>query len=332
MRTVVCAYSEVGHACLDELLAIGADLRLVVTHRDAPGESIWFASVAERARSAGVPVIAPEDPNAPEAVAEIAAVRPELLFSFYYRQMLRPAVLGLASAGALNLHGSLLPRYRGRAPVNWVLVNGESETGVTLHYMDEKPDHGDIVAQRRVAIARDDTALTLTRKLAAEARAVVRAAYPLLAAGRAPRWPQDHARSSYFGGRRPSDGAIDWRWPAERIRNLVRAVTDPWPGAFTTWSGEHLIVWWAETAPATAAEPGEMRLADGAPVVATGDGALALVAVGWRGRRMTGGEWAREAGVRDGGRLDAVAIDGAVAREARARVAASDEQIKERTA
>jgi methionyl-tRNA formyltransferase len=327
VRTVICAYSEIGHACLDELLALGADVRLVVTHRDSPGEAIWFGSVAERARAAGVAVIDPDDVNAPESVAAIAATSPGLLLSFYYRQMMKPDVLGLATAGALNLHGSLLPRYRGRAPVNWVLVNGERETGVTLHYMDEKPDHGDVVAQRRVAIARDDSALTLTHKLALAARALLRDVYPELAAGRAPRWAQAHSRSSYFGGRRPADGAIDWRSSAERIRDLVRAVTEPWPGAFTRLGDEPLIVWWAETAARHAgAEPGLLALEpDGSPIVATGAGGLELVSVGWRGRRMGGAEWARAAGIRSGSRL-AVDAGGAPGIGARGSTAAGKEQ------
>ncbi len=303
MRTVVCAYGEVGHESLSELLDLGADVRLVVTHEDAPGEKIWFRSVAERARAAGVPVIAPDDVNADDAVAAVAAARPELLFSFYFRQMMHPRLLALAPRGALNLHGSLLPRYRGRAPVNWAILRGEKETGVTLHYMDEKPDHGDVVAQRRVAIARDDTAQTLTRKLAAEARLLLREVYPLLVAGRAPRVPQDHARASYFGGRKPEDGAIDWSRPAEEIRNLVRAVTDPWPGAFTTLGGRRLFVWWAETRPlpeaARDALPGAiLRDGDGAVLVATGDGALELCDVSWEGGERTDGRsWARAAGL-----------------------------------
>lgn len=305
MRVVVCAYSEVGYACLDELLELGADVRLVVTHRDAPGEAIWFGSVAERARRAGIAVIEPDDVNAPETIARIAAAEPDLLFSFYYRQMMKPAVLDLPRAGALNMHGSLLPRYRGRAPVNWVLVNGERETGVTLHYMDPKPDHGDVVAQRAVAIGRDDTALDLTRKLAAAARAVLREVFPLLCAGTAPRRPQDHSSSSYFGGRRPADGAIDWRLSAERIRNLVRAVTDPWPGAIARFAGENLIVWWAETKPALAgAAPGEVRLQDSVPLVATGAGALELVTVGWRGEKLAGSQWARACALRGGERFE----------------------------
>ena len=314
MRVVVCAYSEVGHACLDELLRMGADVRLVVTHRDSPGEAIWFGSVADRAREAGVPVILPDDANAPGAVEAVAAAEPDLLFSLYFRQMMKRPLLEAARRGALNLHGSLLPAYRGRSPVNWVLVNGETETGVTLHYMDEKPDHGDVVARRRVAIDRDDTALTLTRKLAAAGRETMRDAFPLLESGRAPRLPQDHSRSSYFGGRRPADGAIDWAWPAERVRNLVRAVTEPWPGAFTHFRGEPLLVWWAETAPAVAgAAPGEIvggAGAGGAPRVACGEGSLDLVSVGWRGEKMDGARWLAAVRPAPGARFDAAAAAG----------------------
>jgi methionyl-tRNA formyltransferase len=303
---VVCAYGEVGHEALDELLSLGADVALVVTHRDAPGEKIWFASVAARAARAGIPVITPDDVNADDAVAAIAAVHPDFLFSFYYRQMMKRRVLALPSRGALNLHGSLLPRYRGRAPVNWAIVNGESETGVTLHEMDEKPDHGAIVAQRRVAIDRDDTALRLTRKLAAAGRELLRDVYPLLIAGRAPRIEQDHAGSSYFGGRTPADGRIDWTRPSDAIRNLVRAVTDPWPGAFTHLDGRKLLVWAAEpVAPPVASAPGTVL---GEPadrlVVATGDGALELLDVSFEGgERTSGAAWARAAGIRAGCRF-----------------------------
>jgi methionyl-tRNA formyltransferase len=280
MRVVVMAYQDVGWVCLDELIALGADVRLVVSHRDDPGERIWFRSVVERARQAGLPVIVPESANAAEIVASVACVEPDLLFSFYFREILRPEVLALPRRGALNLHGSLLPRYRGRCPVNWVLVNGEHETGVTLHYMDAKPDRGDIVAQRAVPIADDDTALTLNRKLGEAARALLRETYPLLVAGTAPRRAQDHAGASYFGGRRPEDGRIAWDRPARRIYDLVRAVTAPYPGAFTTWRGERLLVWWARPFEGTrwTTVPGtvlEIRPGEGI-VVATGAGALVL--------------------------------------------------------
>jgi len=308
-RVVVLAYSEVGHAALSTLLEMGADVGLVVTHADSPGETLWFQSVRERAAAAGVPVILPADVNADDAVARIRAARPDFLFSFYFRQMLSPRVLGLAPRGALNLHGSLLPRYRGRSPVNWALLQGETETGVSFHYMDEKPDHGDLVGQRAVAIERADSALTLTRKLARAGSELLREVVPALFAGTAPRRAQDHARASYFGGRRPEDGEIDWTDPAERIRNLVRAVTDPWPGAFAHFRGEPLMIWWVESgAPPPRLGAGEVVLdAAGAPWVGTGDGALRLTRVSRPGATATSGEaWARAEQVATGERFQCI--------------------------
>jgi len=280
VRVVVMAYQDIGYVCLDELLALRAEVALVVTHPDPVNENIWFRSVADRARKAGLPVLRPPSVNAPDVVAAIAGLAPDFLFSFYFREIIGPEVLGLARRGALNLHGSLLPRYRGRCPVNWVLINGERETGVTLHYMEARPDRGDIVAQRAVPIADDDTALSLNRKLGEAARALLREAYPLLAAGTAPRSPQDHARATSFGGRRPEDGRIAWHQPARRLYDLIRAVTAPYPGAFTTYRGERLFVWWArplDLGPRVGA-PGEVvEIRPGAGVVvAAGSGALLL--------------------------------------------------------
>jgi methionyl-tRNA formyltransferase len=311
MRAVVCAYGEIGAASLETLLELGVDVPLVVTHDDAPGERIWFRSVRELAHRAGVRAIAPADVNATEPLAIVAQAAPDFLFSFYFRHMLKRPVLALAKRGALNLHGSLLPRYRGRAPVNWVLVEGETETGLTLHYMDEKPDHGDVVAQRAVAVERDDSALSLTRKLAVAARDLLRDAVPQLAAGTAPRIAQDHSRSTYFGGRRPADGAIDWGAPAERVRNLIRAVSDPWPGATTKLRSRMLSIWWAEIAPLDAPRaPGELFFgAGGTPCVATGDGALALVRVGWAGEPAEDAQpWAIRERIRAGERCEAAAL------------------------
>jgi len=288
VRVVVMAYQDIGYVCLDELLALRAEVALVVTHPDPAQENIWFRSVAERARQAGLPVLIPPSVNAPDVVATIAGLAPDFLFSFYFREIIGPDLLGLARRGALNLHGSLLPRYRGRCPVNWVLINGERETGVTLHYMEAKPDRGDIVAQRAVPIADDDTALSLNRKLGEAARALLRATYPLLAAGTAPRIPQDHARATYFGGRRPEDGRIAWHEPARRLYDLIRAVTAPYPGAFTTYRGERLFVWWARPLDpgVRVGAPGEvMEIRPGAGVVvAAGSGALLLERVQLAGR------------------------------------------------
>jgi len=242
MRAVIFAYHNVGHRCLSVLLAHGVEVALVVTHRDNPAERIWFESVRALAQLHGLPVATPDDPNTPEFIARIAALEPDLLFSFYYRQMLAAELLAIPTRGALNMHGSLLPRYRGRVPVNWAVIKGERETGATLHYMVEKPDAGDIVVQQAVPILPDDTAFDVFNKVTVAAEMALDRILPPLLAGTAPRAPQDLARGSYFGGRKPEDGRIDWRRSAAEIHNLIRGVAPPYPGAFSDVGGRRIRV------------------------------------------------------------------------------------------
>ncbi len=299
MKTVVFGYHNIGYACLTELVKQGHEVAAVVTHEDDPAEEVWFASVAELARSRGLPVLTPRDPNTPEFVAQIRELAPEIIFSFYYRSMLKAPLLAIPPRGCLNLHGSYLPAYRGRCPVNWVLVNGEAETGVTLHYMVEKPDAGDIVAQRKVTIDFADTAATLYERMTAAARTVMAATLPLLAAGTAPRVPQDHSRASYYGGRRPEDGRFEWSFDALRIHNLVRAVTHPYPGAFTAMGRDKLTVWACYPHDGSYISglhtPGTVvQITPAGPVVATGSGMLALLAVQVAdGPELSGSEFTR---------------------------------------
>jgi methionyl-tRNA formyltransferase len=242
MRAVVFAYHNVGVRCLSVLLTHGVDVRLVVTHDDDPRENIWFESVEALAQLHELPVVKPADPNAPELAREIAALRPDFLFSFYYRKMLPPGLLEMPARGALNMHGSLLPRYRGRVPINWAVIQGERETGATLHYMVIKPDAGDIVGQQAVPILADDTAFDVFGKVTVAAEMLLDRVLPDLLAGTAPRNAQDLARGSYFGGRKPEDGRIDWGRGAAQIHNLVRGVAPPYPGAFCQVGGKHLRV------------------------------------------------------------------------------------------
>jgi methionyl-tRNA formyltransferase len=236
-RAVVFAYHNVGARCLRVLRAHGITVPLVVTHADDPAETQWFARVADVADELGLPCITPADVNAPGVVDAVANAAPDFLFSFYCRQMLKPPLVALAPRGALNMHGSLLPFYRGRAPVNWAVLHGERQTGATLHYMAAKPDAGDIVAQQAVPILPDDTAREVFDKVTVAAEICLDAALPGLVAGTAPRRPNDVARGSYFGGRTPEDGRIDWRHSALAIHNLVRAVAPPYPGARTVVGG-----------------------------------------------------------------------------------------------
>ncbi len=243
VSAVVFAYHNVGVRCLQVLLAQGVDVRLVVTHEDSAGETIWFASVRSLAEELGLPVITPDDPNTDDVAQRVRAARPDFLFSFYYRHMLKLPLLQIPSRGAYNMHGSLLPKYRGRAPVNWAIINGATGTGATLHVMAEKPDAGAIVDQVAVPILPNDTAREVFDKVVVAAEMTLHRCLPALLDDSATLMPQDLSQGSYFGGRKAEDGRIDWTLPAHDIHNLVRGVTRPYPGAFSDTAKGRLMLW-----------------------------------------------------------------------------------------
>ncbi|MBJ2290596.1 bifunctional UDP-4-amino-4-deoxy-L-arabinose formyltransferase/UDP-glucuronic acid oxidase ArnA [Pseudomonas sp. MF5691] len=245
-KAVVFAYHDIGCAGIEALLAAGYPIAAVFTHADDPKENTFYGSVAQLCARHGIPVHAPEDANHPLWVERVAKLNPDFIFSFYYRNLLGEALLATARQGAFNLHGSLLPKYRGRAPANWVLVNGETETGVTLHRMVKRADAGAILAQQKVMIERSDTGLTLHAKLREAATQLLRDALPQLAKGTLSETAQDESQATCFGRRTPADGKLVWSKPAEELFNLVRAVTQPYPGAFCAVGEHKLIVWQAE--------------------------------------------------------------------------------------
>ena len=266
-RAVVFAYSEVGVRCVRELLAQGIEIAILFTHEDDPGEQQWFGSVRQLGEDRGLRVETPDDPNTPHWVSEGRRAAPDFLFSFYYRYLLNPAWLEVPRRGALNMHGSLLPRYRGRAPVHWAIIHGESATGASLHYMLEKPDAGALVDQEAVPILENETALDVSLKVAGAAQTVLHRSLPLLVDGRAPARALDLSQGSYFGRRRPEDGRIDWRQGARAVHNLVRAVAPPFPGAFTEVNGCRLALL------ATRVDDQPVRHAARAPCLYAADGA-----------------------------------------------------------
>lgn len=283
-RVVVFGYSEVGYVCLEHLLQRGARVMGVFTHADDPGENHWFRSVAQLAQAHRVPVFTPDSLKAPEWEERLRAeLRPDLIFSFYYRHMIPMRLLELARLGAFNMHGSYLPKYRGKAPVNWAVLNGEDHIGATLHHMLAKPDAGDIVDQERVPIGPRDTAAEVMQRVVAAARTVLSRQLDALMAGTAPRHPQNAADATYFGGRKPEDGRIDWQWPTARIFNLIRAVTHPYPGAYAELpDGRRLTVWWAEPGLAKGSgAPGKI-LGEQPLQIATGDGVLTITDFEWQ--------------------------------------------------
>lgn len=304
-KAVVFAYHDIGCAGIEALLNAGYEIAAVFTHADDPKENTFYGSVAQLCARKGIPVHAPEDANHPLWIERISKLNVDYLFSFYYRHLLGDQLLACASKGAFNLHGSLLPHYRGRAPANWVLVNGETETGVTLHRMVKRADAGAILAQQRVAIERSDTALTLHGKLRESAASLLREALPLLAQGKLTETPQDDTQASYFGRRTPADGLLDWKRPAEQLFNLVRAVTQPYPGAFCPVGEHKLIVWSADVVAGNEGiAPGRVISAD--PLrISCGEDSLVITAGqrGDAGLYLSGPQLARELGLVEGSRM-----------------------------
>lgn len=291
---VVFAYHNVGVRCLSVLLAQGVNVKLVVTHQDNPNENIWFESVAALAALHDIVVITPDNPNTPEVIEQIKALQPDFFFSFYYREMLKAPLLALPKAGALNMHGSLLPKYRGRVPVNWAIIKGETETGATLHYMTEKPDNGDIVAQQAVPILPDDTALQVFQKVTVAAEMALNQVLPELLAGRAPRVKQDLTKGEYFGGRRAEDGIVDWQQSAQDIHNLVRAVAPPYPGATTRLMNKPMRILQTLTTSSSASGTPAFYVYEGFAYAICGQGVLRIVRFELDGVEMSAGQFAEQ--------------------------------------
>jgi len=242
LHAVVFAYHDVGVNCLKALLGAGIQIDLVVTHQDDPNENVWFGSVAKLCEDQKIPYITPDANQLIGLTPQLQTLAPDYLFSFYYRHIIPAELLACAKIGALNMHGSLLPKFRGRAPVNWAILHGETETGATLHMMEVKPDAGDIVGQSAVSIGPNETATDVFGKVSQAAILVINQVLPELLQSHIPRKPNNLTQGSYFGGRKPADGQILWHQTAQQVHNLVRAVAPPYPGAFTDWQGERRIV------------------------------------------------------------------------------------------
>ena len=267
----VFAFSETGHECLRALLDARAPVSLVVTHPDSPAES-HLPSVGALARERGLKPVVVDAPDGTVA-ARVKAAAPDLLLSFYFRHLLPADVLAAAKRGAFNLHGSLLPKYRGRAPVNWAVARGETETGATLHAMTNRADAGDIVDQEAVPIGPDDTAWEVQKRVTQAGVRILERQLPALLGGTAPRRPQDESQATTFPRRTPEDGHIDWGRSAAEVHDLVRAVAHPYPGAFTDVFGGKTYLWKTRLPHLGAHDnfPGQVRAEQGRLYVACGD-------------------------------------------------------------
>jgi methionyl-tRNA formyltransferase len=230
----------------------------VVAQPDKPkgrGQSVEAPAVARVAREAGLPLLQPPSVRRPEVQEQLRGLQADLFLVVAYGKILPPEVLSIPRLGCVNVHASLLPRYRGAAPIQWSLIRGETETGVTLMKLDAGMDTGPMLVQERTAIAENETAGQLAVRLAELGAGCLQRALPDLEAGRLAETPQDHAQATMAPLLEKEDGRVDFAKPARAVRDHVRGV-DPWPGAFTLLDGEVLKVFAARLATASGPSPG----------------------------------------------------------------------------
>jgi len=250
------------------------------------------------AAGSGVALLTPENVNAPDTLAQLRVLKPDLIAVLAYGQILRREVLDLPPQGCVNIHTSLLPRYRGAAPIQWAIARGERVTGVTAIFMNERMDAGDTIAQREVPIGPQDTAVDLHERLGREGAALLSAVIESLLAGTTTRRPQDEAAVTFAPKLKKEDGRIDWTLSAEDLYNRVRGL-NPWPGCFCSVPApdgpKSLKILRARVARGGGGEPGDvLDVGPDGPLVAAGDGALRLLELQLEGRRaMSGGEYVR---------------------------------------
>jgi methionyl-tRNA formyltransferase len=306
-RVVFLGTPEFAVPSLEALLG-ETDVLAVITQPDRPkgrGRQIAPPPVAEVARTHRLRLLQPLRLRSPEVIDTLRALAPDLNVTVAYGKIIPREVLELPPLGSINVHPSLLPKYRGASPIVAAIRNGDIETGVTIMYQSMELDAGDIILQRRAPIAPDDTARALEARLARLGAEALIDAIHLIAERRAPRTPQDHSAATYAGKLEKEHGRIDWTRPATELVNLIRAM-DPWPSAYTTHRGRLLKVWRATAAGDIAGgEPGTiLDVREGGIIVAGGEGALRLLEVQPEDRRRMGAvEYARGARVRIGERL-----------------------------
>ncbi len=274
---------------LRALLDAGAPILLVVTQPDRPrgrGRRVVSSPVKQLAQEKGLPVYQPEKVRSPEAVEHIAAQESACIVVVAYGQLLPTEILEMPPLGAVNVHASLLPKYRGSAPIHWALIRGEMETGVTTMLMDAGMDTGDILLQRKAVIQPEETAGSLHERLAEAGARVLVETLDLLKRGALEARAQDNSQATYAPMLAKEDGRVDWRQDAKRICCHIRGL-DPWPGGFTYWQGKRLKIFGCRALPVSStAEPGTViAAADNGLQVAAGKGAVLIETLQLEGGR-----------------------------------------------
>jgi len=294
MRLVFLGTPAFAVPTLESLVAAGYDVLSVVTQPDRPsgrGQRLAASPVKEAALRLGLPVYQPERIRRPEAVAALAGLRPDAMVVVGYGQILPQTVIDIPPRGIINVHASLLPEYRGAAPVQWAIANGSARTGVTTMRIDAGLDTGDMLLKAETEIGPDETALELGARLAAMGAALLIETLERIESIAPHR--QDAAQATYAPLLKKENGLIDWRQPAQAIHNRVRGF-QPWPGAYTRFRGQQLHIWKSRVAAAQTHKSGEPGLLTSHPLaIACGQGSLEPIEVQLEGRkRITAEEFA----------------------------------------
>lgn len=245
------------------------------------------------ATAAKIPIKIGKNVNAPDAASWIRRLAPDLLLVVGWTQLLKPELLQVPRLACLGFHASLLPKYRGRAPVNWAILNGDTETGNTMIVLEPGADEGDLVSQRGIPITEQDDCATIYEKVSLTECEMLDEVLPLIRQGRMPRRKQNSLEATVMPKRRPEDGLIDWRWTTRRLYNWVRALTHPYPGAFSYVCGRKIIIWKTRVEDGTIHSQklyGTVEASpDGFPLVALQDGHLRILQVECEGHHPASG-------------------------------------------
>ena len=258
----------------------GYDIVSVVTQPDRPvgrKKVLTATPVKEEALRLGLPVYQPEKLKNPEELQHVLDLSPDLIITAAFGQILPSEVLQAPKLGAINVHASLLPEYRGGAPIHQAIIDGKEETGVTIMYMVDRLDAGDIISQKAIPIEREDHTGSMFEKLSVVGMELLKETLPSIIEGTNPRTPQDEERVTYARNISREQERIDWSKSAEAIYNQVRGL-HPWPVAFTTFNDQNMKIWWTEPAASLkSGRPGDvLELTDDAILVQTGEGVLAI--------------------------------------------------------
>lgn len=307
MRVVFMGSPDFALPCLDKLLQSPYQVTAVVTQPDRPkgrGKKLTFTPVKEKALEKGIPVLQPEKINNPEFIEKLKTMAPDVFVVVAFGQILKQELLNLPALGCINVHASLLPKYRGAAPIHWAIINGEKETGVTTMFMDQGMDTGDMILKKRIPIGEEDTTGLIHDKLAEAGGELLIETLELLLNKKVPRETQDHELATYAPILTREHELIDWTKTDREVHNLVRGM-NPWPGAYTTFENKIVKIWEAKVIEDVSeeAKPGTvLSVVNGEGIcVKCGQGALLVSLLQPQGKQaMAGDAWARGARLKKG--------------------------------